>query len=826
MIPILYSAEETEFTTNGLGFLSDVISATVTEERNGIYEAEFSYPITGAKYDEIQEGMIIGVSHDEVGDIQPFRIYRRSAQINGIVTFNARHIAYELQNVIVAPFSANNVASALAGFSSNALTSNPFTFWTDKSTNGTFAIDVPSSVWEKLKGSAGSILDVYGTGEWEYDKYTCKLHLHRGNDNDVTIRYGKNLIDIENIVEDDGTYNAVIPFWQDPTTLATVIGDLSIGSTPAFRTTFWTNQYGTIIRTEGDEPIEFPYIKIKVAPLNLTDQFQTQPTKTQLDTAAVSYLDTYKPWIPKQNITVDFVALWQTEEYKNYALLQRVKLCDTVSIIYPELGVDAKAEVIRVVWNVLLERYDEIEIGEARATYAGLISQQASDEALSQIVEDQTDIDAAIQHATDLITGALGGHVVMVMDANDKPTEILVMDTEDVSTAVNVLRINVNGIGFSHNGVNGPYSTAWTLDGNFVADFITTGTLNGTNLTVINLTATNVNLSGIFKAAIDANNYLELDSGSLELYANGGKTVTIEHAYENGSIIGGKICLYDSNGVDRIDIEALRSNNQATLYLRQFDRTPGVMIQDNGFWLGPNAGYFQNNNNYAVVIGRLNSGAGNGAIILRSVSNEEYGAYMYVDSTDQYGYLRLYSGGDHQHNYYAVFSMNGLWFHSGSAYNIMLTTDNGIYTAGDLLVDGSKNRRVKTKSYGNRVLYATEGAEPFFTDMGENEIGKDGTCEVPIDPIFAETVDLDGYQVFLTKYGRGDLWVEERLTDHFVVGGDPGLRFGWEIKAHQFDHNGKRLEESYIEEIDGETKGKKRGSKGWTVPPDDPDIRK
>jgi len=809
MTPILYGPEETSFTTNGIGFLSDMISCIVTEERNGIFEVEFEYPITGIYYEYIQEGAIIGCTHDEEKDVQPFRIYRRSATINGIVTFNARHIAYELQNVIIEPYESTNIGNALSGFTSHAMTDNPFTFWTDKTNNGTFKVTVPSSVWEKLGGSEGSILDAFGGGEWEFDKWTCKLYSSRGADNGVTIRYGKNLLDIENTVEDDGTYNAVIPYWQDPETLASTIGDLVVGSSVTQNLTYWTTHYGAIIRNEDDVPLEFSYFKLKAVPKDFTDQFESQPTKQQLNSAAATFLSNNRPWIPNQNISVDFVALWQTEEYESYALLQRVKLCDTVSVIYPELGVDAKTKVIRTVWNALLDRYDEIELGSARTSFAKLITEQATDEALSQVAADQTDIEAAIDHATALITGGLGGHVVIVQDANGKPTEILILDTEDVSTAVNVLRINVNGIGFSSSGVNGPFTTAWTLDGNFVADFITTGnlnaslittgalnaslittgalnadlittgninaslittgalnaslittgTLNGNNITVINLTATNVNLSGIFKAAVDANNYLLLDSASLQMVANGKNMMKI---YNNSqqSIMN----FYDTSGKRRMVLASQGNNQSAGIWILNASEGHAALWREDGFW-------FYN-------------AAGDKNLAYFGTAIDNYNV--------QNGYIRLNRNSDS--SIYSIITPYGLDCYYGGNHTVQIWGDSGIYTSMNLTVNGSKNRLVQTKDYDGRLLYAYETAEPYFGDIGESEIGADGSVYVQIDPVFAETVDLTEYQVFLTKYGQGDLWVEDRKNDHFTVKGTAGLHFGWEIKAKQFDHKDRRLE--------------------------------
>lgn len=828
MIPILFPSDATTFTTNGIGRLTDIVSCLCFEERNGLFEVEFEYPITGVHYSDIKEGRIIIVTHDDTKTKQPFRIYRRSAPMSGIVTFNARHICYGLQNVIVAPFTGVSCADTLSKFSSEALTDCPYTFWTDKTAVGTFKLTRPASVWELLGGTQGSVLDVYGTGEWQFNNWEAKLYLHRGTNSGVTIRYGKNMTDIEHTIEDDGTYNAIVPYWTDGT--VTVVGNVihSPNATPEY--VGWTTDHGVQITADADdgEWIEFAILQLKAIPYDFSSYFDEEPSVADLNSQALTFLNANTPWIPHENITVDFVAMWQTEDYKDFAAIQRVKLCDTVTILYPGLGVNATAQVIRTVYNVLLDRYDEIEVGDAQTTYGDLIKQESVAEVTSLIESNEGDIqdliDAAIAHsqsviegeieyATDLITGGLGGHVVIKTDANGKPQEILIMDTESELTAVNVLRINVNGIGFSSNGVSGPFSSAWTLDGHFVADFIATGNLNASlittgvlNATLIktgildglyftcqNLTATNCNITGIFKALIDASNYLKMDSGSLELYANGNKTLAISHLYDDGSVVGGQMLLYDSNATERIQMRANHVNNQTSLYLRASDGKLGVALQDNGYWLY--------NADGKEVIRNVTTAAGKGQIRIKDPDNTYPATYIWDGRIDI----------SYTSTVHSVLQDNGIWFYdpaySGRQDGIvaMITTANGIYTNGDLVVGGSKLRAIDTEHYGTRGLNAYETPEPYFGDIGESQIGQDGRCEVMIEEIFGETIDHDGYQVFLQKYGRGDCWVSDRLTDRFIVEGDAGLKFGWEIKAHQIDHNGKRLEKVEVKAPDANT---------------------
>lgn len=452
MIPILYAANETAFLSNGLGRLVDCVSCKVTEERNGIYECEFRYPVTGRMYDQITVGKIIGCTHDDAHNIQPFDIYRKSAPIDGLVTFNAHHISYRLGNVILKPYTATSCAQALTLMETECYNTNPFTFWTDKAVNKAYNLTTPAACKAMLGGENNSILSVYGTGEYEWDKWTVKLHLHRGADHGVTIRYGVNLTALQQDIDISGSYNAVAPYWKNDESGVVV-----------------TLPEGYVTATGQTNPVPVP--------LDLSSEFENQPTVAELRAEAQSIVDRSNAWIPDENISVSFVNLAQTMEYKDIAALQRVQLCDKVTVYDPALGVSAVSmEVIRVTYNTLTDTYEEMELGAARTSFADTIKAE-----VNQTLQQYPNRDmmaGAIQNAIDIFSGWHGGHMVIGKDADGEPNEILIMDTPDASTAVNVLRINGVGIGFSTTGYNGPYTTAWTIDGSFVADFITAGTLN------------------------------------------------------------------------------------------------------------------------------------------------------------------------------------------------------------------------------------------------------------------------------------------------------------------------------------------------------------
>lgn len=517
MIPILYDKHETQFLTNGICRLVDCITCEVTEERNGIYEVEFTYPIDGKWFDEIEIGRIICVSHDESMTVQPFDIYKRSAEIDGIVTFNASHVSYRLGSVILNPFEASTCLEAMELIPQNTTEGIPFTFWTDKNVTANFKLPYPQNVRATLSGTEGSLLDVYGTGEYEFDKWAVKLYGSRGADTNATLRYGKNISGLTAEQDDSGVYNAAIGYWYSAETGESVIMPNPIVADGTLSEVApWTDQRGRIVTDENETDIEFDTLKLRTYALDLTQDFPEKPTLAQLESLARKRFASAAPWEVSETITIDFVQLWQTEEYANVAPIERVKLCDTVIVMYPEAKVNVRKKVIKVVYDVLLDRYSSMQLGTPHATLSSSIkavTQQATMKSAASMMQQ------AIGEATQMITGGLGGYVVINM-IGDRPAEILVLDTPDIASAINVIRINNNGIGFSQSGYGGPYRTAWTIDGRFNADFITTGHLSANKIE-----------GGILKA-LEGNSQWNLntgvfrnDNGTSRVYMGGGASL-------------------------------------------------------------------------------------------------------------------------------------------------------------------------------------------------------------------------------------------------------------------------------------------------------------
>ena len=491
MIPILFPATSTEWTTQGLGALSDAVSCTVTEERNGIFELEMQYPMSGVHFDEMQNRCIILAIPSPYRAAQPFRIYRITKPLNGVCTVYAQHISYDLAGVPLNPFTAANAPAAMAGLQSNAEGGSPFTFWTDKSTASNFAVNVPSATRSVLGGQTGSILDVYG-GEYAWDGYTVRLYNQRGQDNGVRIAYGKNLTDLEQDENISNVATGIYPYWADAD------GNL-------------------VVCNPKIVPAPGSYDFTRVVPVDFSQDFETAPTPEELQARAESYVQANNIGVPTVSLSVSFVQLEQTEEYKDLALLEKCDLCDTVTVQFERLGVDAKAEIVKIVTDVLLERYESVEIGSIRANIADTIANQ------QQEIQERPTTSAmqqAVNNATNWITNGKG-YMVAIHDANGNWIEQCSLDQPGLENAINVWRWNNGGFGFSKNGYNGPYTVAITQDGKIVADFITTGTLNCAQLTVINLVAQGVQLTGNFRST-NGNFFADMWAGVFKMGQNNG----------------------------------------------------------------------------------------------------------------------------------------------------------------------------------------------------------------------------------------------------------------------------------------------------------------
>lgn len=489
MIPVLYAANTADFSSFGLGVLTDTVSCEVTEERNGIFECLLKYPVSGQHYGLITKECIIKAKPNDTAADQAFRIYRITKPLNGIVTIYGQHISYDLANVPVMPFSTESRSPQLI-LSQLLAGDTRFTGWTDYSDAKAFSVTQPKSVRACLGGTEGSMLSKWH-GEFEWDNFTVKFHSHRGQKTGVVIEYGKNLTALEQDEDNSGVYTALLPY--------------------AVYTPEGSDTETVVTLPEVTLPIvTSEIVRKKTLIMDFTEQFgsDTVITEEALQTKAKSYIKANPLGATIPTVKVSFEPLWKQPEYS--ALLERVNLCDTVTIRHSLLGVSVSAMVIETVYDTLAERYKSISLGQSKSSMITTISEVQStvDKVESTVGRFPKLLQTAIGKATGLITGQSGGYVVIhTSEENGQPYELLILDAPSIDEAVNVWRWNVGGLGFSRNGYNGPYETAITADGQIVADFITSGSL-----------VANIIKAGVIQSQ-DGSSWWDLESGEVVLRA-------------------------------------------------------------------------------------------------------------------------------------------------------------------------------------------------------------------------------------------------------------------------------------------------------------------
>lgn len=350
MIPRLYARDATDFSNMGICPLNDSISCTVTEERNGQYTLEMEYPTDGKWYSEIKvDRIILAQAHEGDTHPQPFRIESIEGNIGQIVTINAVHISYQLNWIVAArqTLSSGTAQTNMRATSVIGLASIPFTFYSDITTTKAMSLNAPVSFRSFLGGVEGSFLDTYG-GEFEWDVWDVHLWKNRGEDNGVRITYGKNLTGIDWSTDVSETYTAVYAYWMQEN-----------NGTITYK--------GSAVKTIGGD-----FAFQRLIAVDASGDFQSEPSNMQIDNYAASYVKANAE-NPTVSVKVDFVPLWQTEEYREFAEFEKVGLCDKVTIVYPPLNLELKAQVVKTVYNVLLDRYTEIEISTAKKSLADTI---------------------------------------------------------------------------------------------------------------------------------------------------------------------------------------------------------------------------------------------------------------------------------------------------------------------------------------------------------------------------------------------------------------------------------------------------------------------
>lgn len=520
---ILYDANCKDFDNNGIGILNDAIRCDVSEALNGELILDMEYPITSKYIDHIINENIIkcdaGLEEDQL-----FRIKNVKPNIDTI-TIYGEHITYDLaDNFLEDVFPQNiNGAGCLDWLLSHTLYNHNFKSFSDIEKNSSARYVRKNPIEAIIGDIENSFVNIWG-GELERNNFMIKMLSRRGNNKGYKIKYRKNLIGLDFTIDNENIVTKIMPQGYNGLFLPEkYIDSPLINSYPHPKI----------------QLIEFSNVKVKEKEDD-EEGYETEEEAYQelrrLCNLKYSEENIDKPTV---NLKVDFIDLSKTTEYQNYTFLESVSMGDTVIVELDYTQVEVR--VIKTTYNSLLHRFTKLELGEFKANY---ITDSQKD--LTNTIRKETDnietsiLTQAKQDATEQLTTALGGYIIKTRQ------DLFIMDTDNPSTAQKVWRWNLNGLGYSKNGINGPYELAMTRNGSIVADFITTGQMDVARikgLETLSIVASQIHLEGYTTInagfSIDEKGNMICNNATI----NGGSIIVKSYDRKNPNLV-----IYDREG--------------------------------------------------------------------------------------------------------------------------------------------------------------------------------------------------------------------------------------------------------------------------------------
>lgn len=781
MYPKLYLSNTQNFTGLGEGILKDTLSCYVVHERNGQYDLELEHMADSRLASKLVKGNIIKADAGKRYKGQLFRIYNIGKSLENKIKIYAYHISYDLKRNVVPRINLTNVSciNALNSIKANAILPVNFNFYTDITHTANYNVEGADCL-SCLGGMEGSIIDTYGNGaNIVRDNFNISVMQNIGYDNNILISYKKNLLSLD-YDDDEYEITGIYPY---------VKNESGIDENTDTVTDFIELPEKVIYRADYKD------FKIQnIVPVDLSGK--NINSVEELRKAGTSHL---KDIIGDNiSIKVDFLDKTKLDDFEGVSQLQDLDLYDSVIIRYMKLDVNYKSKINKVKYNVLTEEYEELTIGKSRTNLSDTVT-STNDFIKQEINKTNNSWQQSIEHATSQITGNSGGYVRMWPP--NKPSEIFIMDKDDVNKAKNILRMNKQGIGFSKNGINGPFETAWTSDGVFYANWITAGILSAIMLQNAD-ESLQIDLSGTDGIMTKKNgkNAIELAGTILKFFDWDGEGEPIGQLYS---------ARLDGNENAPGIALANRNNSYLTLcyekdgkfysYIR-FDKdnidgttdSPVTVFEETDFknyiWVGHgiNSIYNSTKNNFVnrvknsfvvvdaeTLLDRLN------------LSKNQLNLYD-VEHRNIYSMISAYE---------TFFASNGQKYFSakpgGFSFwkdgdDVFYTTvadtiqvDRAFHINGDFTVNGNKNCVQTTENYGDRLFYSVEDCESYLTDRSMElftvKETAEGTYErvILLDNIFKESVNLDiEYTVEIIKQGWGDYRIKEQTKDYFIIESD------------------------------------------------------
>ncbi|EMF0616564.1 phage tail protein [Enterococcus hirae] len=727
------------YDTQGLGALSDWLTATVSNKLNGAEIFQGTYPISGTNADLIIDGRIIQCYVDENRAKQRLRIYyAKTSAIGNTIEVKAEPIFNDIRKSVLNKYdSGTEKINATQAWQNAKVLAKPaipsqFSFSSLVDTLANMKIE-KANFLEFFGGKEGSILDRFH-GEFLKDNNMLRHEKRLGTDHKIKAIYTKNLAGLDLEIDAQSVLVGVYPFISSSSE-----GEDEITLPEEVIFTDYADDYPAGY-------VSFVDFKDKATDVATLREIAKEWLKTNIDKQK-----------PQVSGSIELVPLRHQRGYEKFVDLEKVSMGDGVDVYHPQLKVNMSARIVEYTFNVLTNSYDKLVVGNVKTNFL-----ENTENNVSHLINDAIDqlknggkisdlINDIVDHQTDLITGNAGGYVLL--DPKESPSRILVMDTPNKETARNVLQINQKGIGFSKTGINGTYDTAWTLDGGFNASFITAGVITGITI-----------------------------KGSTLISTGADFDTTIQ----NGSI------LWHSKKLNRDVIEMHAQETTESDVGELFYQ----IKKGGGFRILDTAGN--------LVMSTWDNGTSAGSWL--SFSSRELHWFGTRKSND--GSI-TYETMDHNSSYFKVKVNNKpLTFDSDGGLTISnIATFNNVVgrinkntiIAGDLSVQGSKNSTVETKSYGRRLLNAYETPEYYFADYGEGVTGEDGKLRVDIEPVFAETVNLDHYMTHVTPTKLVLCAVTKEARDHFIIEtSEPNVLVRWNIVAHRLGYEDVRLKQDEL----------------------------
>lgn len=476
-----YTAIPENLNDNGMALPDWQDLPEINRVLNSVYRFYGNYARDGQYRSYLKKGNFLKAQVED-GSYQYFEIYNIKKNLQS-VSVTARHIGFMAnKNFIIDSFTANGNGTQIMNNLKAALTfKQRFNYLSNVGTTHQFTAKQVGPI-DAIIGSNNGNQNLTGVtgGELEMDNFNLKLVKQIGSDNGFRIDFGVNLEAIDEDFDDESIINSLF----------------LIGGVP-------DNDYD-----QDKEPITYGFLEI--AGVNDSNRRigkrENSECKTvdELKKWGQSLFDKDRIHEPKVTHTISMVALEHTLEYEDmYEELSSLRFGDVVHVRAKEVDIEVTERMVEYTWFPTLGKFKNIVLGNDLSLYTSTVNNQTQE--LKQKIDNRTEtLVQNVLNATAWITGNSGGHVVFRPEK--APSEILIMDKNKVATAKRVWRWNLNGLGYSSNGVNGPFELAMTSKGEIVADFIKVGIINA-----------NVLQTSFNKATGDV---LKLVAGALQIWNN------------------------------------------------------------------------------------------------------------------------------------------------------------------------------------------------------------------------------------------------------------------------------------------------------------------